>query len=122
MTQLDPLYTAREINVAVERLAREILSSEVIICRSGYSTIMDLVALNRTALLVPTPGQTEQEYLAEYLSSAGYFRMMEQENFELFNAIGGMRRFKSHPFPRNVNGNLLGKEIKALLGSGTLSF
>ena len=47
-------------------------SAEVIICRSGYSTIMDLVALNRTALLVPTPGQTEQEYLAWHLSKHGF--------------------------------------------------
>lgn len=35
-----------------------------IFCRSGYSTLMDLQALNRTATLIPTPGQTEQEYLA----------------------------------------------------------
>jgi hypothetical protein len=43
-------------------------SAENIITRSGYTTIMELVSLNCTALLIPTPGQTEQEYLAEYLS------------------------------------------------------
>jgi hypothetical protein len=46
-----------------------IAQSQNIICRSGYSTLMDLWALNRTALLIPTPGQTEQEYLAEIYST-----------------------------------------------------
>lgn len=45
-------------------LARLIMQSKHIICRSGYSTIMDLHALGRTATFIPTPGQTEQEYLA----------------------------------------------------------
>jgi predicted glycosyltransferase len=55
-----------------------ILSAEKVITRAGYSTIMELVSLNRTALLVPTPGQTEQEYLAEYLSSKRMFTSCRQ--------------------------------------------
>jgi hypothetical protein len=51
-----------------------------IICRSGYSSIMDLAALGKTALLVPTPGQTEQEYLAAYLAGKGYFTCVQQRN------------------------------------------
>ena len=34
-----------------------------IVCRSGYSSIMDLYTIGRKAHLIPTPGQTEQEYL-----------------------------------------------------------
>jgi UDP-N-acetylglucosamine:LPS N-acetylglucosamine transferase len=49
-----------------EKLASAMQSAQLIICRSGYSTIMDLHALKCRALLVPTPGQTEQEYLAEF--------------------------------------------------------
>jgi hypothetical protein len=41
---------------------------------------MDLAALGRSALLVPTPGQTEQEYLAEYLSGKGYVTCVQQGN------------------------------------------
>lgn len=42
-------------------------SAEIIICRSGYSTLMDLYAMQaKNVILVPTPGQTEQEYLAEF--------------------------------------------------------
>jgi uncharacterized protein (TIGR00661 family) len=44
-----------------------IQSSEIIICRSGYSSIMDLAALRKKAIFVPTPGQTEQLYLAKEL-------------------------------------------------------
>ena len=60
-------------------LAAALLTAKHIIARSGYSTIMDLVALgilttkdkllttnNRTIELIPTPGQPEQEYLAKW--------------------------------------------------------
>jgi UDP-N-acetylglucosamine:LPS N-acetylglucosamine transferase len=53
-------------------------SSDSIITRSGYTTIMELVSLNRTALIIPTPGQTEQEYLADYLSEKGLFYTVSQ--------------------------------------------
>lgn len=47
-------------------LAKMLQNSKKIICRSGYSTIMDLQALSLTAEFIPTKGQTEQEYLAEF--------------------------------------------------------
>lgn len=62
-----------------ESLAQELLSAKYVICRAGYSTIMDLLALGRSALLVPTPGQTEQEYLAKRLHSCGIFGVCTQE-------------------------------------------
>jgi hypothetical protein len=50
-----------------EELKSLIFSSNKIICRSGYSTLMDMHLLGKKDLiLIPTPGQTEQEYLAEY--------------------------------------------------------
>ena len=54
-----------------EELQENILKADEIICRSGYSSIMDLHALGKlqNATLIPTPGQTEQEYLAEYISN-----------------------------------------------------
>lgn len=57
-----------------------ILESENIITRSGYSSIMELISLNCSALIVPTPGQTEQEYLAGYLSEKGWFATVSQKN------------------------------------------
>jgi uncharacterized protein (TIGR00661 family) len=66
--------------------------SRYIICRSGYSTIMDLVSLNRTAILIPTPGQTEQEYLARYLS--GSFCSAEQNKIKLEYLIKKMNKYE----------------------------
>lgn len=50
-------------------LSRVIQESKIIISRSGYSTIMDLAKLNKKAIFIPTPGQTEQMYLARQLKS-----------------------------------------------------
>lgn len=54
--------------------------SESIITRPGYSTIMELISMKCSAVLVPTPGQTEQEYLAEYLSEKGWFTCIYQKD------------------------------------------
>ncbi|HUX57748.1 MAG TPA: glycosyltransferase [Bacteroidales bacterium] len=62
---------------------RDVLtSSEKIITRSGYTTIMELISLNYSALLIPTPGQTEQEYLADYLSERGWFSSVKQNELK----------------------------------------
>jgi uncharacterized protein (TIGR00661 family) len=56
-------------HISTTLMAAHILQAKNIICRSGYSTLMDLAVLNclHKARLIPTPGQTEQEYLAQYL-------------------------------------------------------
>jgi hypothetical protein len=65
-------------HLPASEMKKMVTGSELIIARSGYTSIMDLVSLNCTALLVPTPGQTEQEYLAEYLSGKGWFDTVTQ--------------------------------------------
>lgn len=64
-----------------EDLEKIMRASDLIVCRAGYSSIMDLKVLGKNAILIPTPGQTEQEYLADYLSERGDFIKMDQENF-----------------------------------------
>ena len=54
-----------ENHLTAKELQARLLASELVICRSGYSSIMDLAALGKKALFIPTPGQTEQEYLAQ---------------------------------------------------------
>ncbi|MEF8880187.1 MAG: glycosyltransferase family protein, partial [Candidatus Thermoplasmatota archaeon] len=57
----------------------EILNrSKMVISRSGYSTIMDLSSLGNKGLMVPTPGQVEQEYLAEYHNKKNTFFSVPQ--------------------------------------------
>jgi hypothetical protein len=67
-------------------------TSEKIIARAGYSTIMDLVTMKKSALLVPTPGQTEQEYLAAHLSSRHWFSSCPQRRLRklVMNDMAGM--------------------------------
>lgn len=67
-------------SVEIEKAFNE---SEIILCRSGYTSIMDLVKLNKKAFLIPTPGQTEQEYLARRLKKNGHFPYSKQEDFEI---------------------------------------
>jgi uncharacterized protein (TIGR00661 family) len=67
---------AKEINELIQK-------AELVLARCGYSTIMDLIALKQKAILIPTPGQTEQEYLAKYLQEKQLFYTVDQENFSL---------------------------------------
>lgn len=59
-----------------------ITSSESIVSRSGYTTIMELISMNCSALLIPTPGQTEQEYLAGHLAEKGWFHTISQSEIK----------------------------------------
>ena len=72
--------SATAMNEAIE-------GSELIISRSGYTTIMDLVKLQRNAILVPTPGQTEQEYLGTYLMEKELFYCAKQNEFSLVEVL-----------------------------------
>jgi len=60
-----------------------IMQSEYIVCRSGYSTLMELLPLHKKMILIPTPGQTEQAYLASSLASRQMAVIMDQATFDL---------------------------------------
>lgn len=60
-------------------LLNAINDSAVVICRAGYSTLCDVVALGKRAVIVPTPGQTEQEYLADRLNGNMGFSGLRQD-------------------------------------------
>ena len=66
-----------------KELEKAIVNSNLVICRSGYSSVMDLVRLNQKALLIPTPGQTEQELLGERLQRMGYFFCKQQNQLHI---------------------------------------
>ena len=59
-------------------LARALAGARLVICRSGYSTLLDLRALDKPALLIPTPGQTEQHYLAQRAGARGWATVQAQ--------------------------------------------
>ncbi|NJN43177.1 MAG: glycosyltransferase [Flammeovirgaceae bacterium] len=70
-----------------EELNHLILQSDLIISRSGYTTIMDLHRLGKKAIFIPTPGQTEQEYLAWRFRKKRIAYSMNQSDFNLSLAI-----------------------------------
>ena len=80
-----------------ESLETLINQSEVIISRSGYTTIMDLATMNKPAFFIPTPGQYEQKYLAKKLKLQGIVPSCKQEKFSekkldkisLYKGLGG---------------------------------
>jgi len=59
--------------------------SNHILCRSGYTTVMDLAKLNKKAFFIPTPGQYEQEYLAKKFDKEGIIPTCKQEKFTINN-------------------------------------
>ncbi len=61
--------------------------ANVVISRSGYSTIMDLNALGKKAIFIPTPGQTEQEYLAKRLAHRNVIVKQDQSSINLQAAL-----------------------------------
>lgn len=95
-----------------EAMLRAIQSSKYVICRSGYSSIMDLIALKKKAIMVPTPGQTEQEYLADFMNKKGWFYCQKQDGFNLGKAIENIDQI--NPDYPEFNEGLLNKAISAL--------
>jgi uncharacterized protein (TIGR00661 family) len=85
---------AKELNTAIAQ-------AELIICRPGYSTVMDLAVLEKKAIFIPTPGQTEQEYLAENFKAAGICYAQNQSDFDFETAIKESKSYKG--FSTSIN-------------------
>ena len=70
-----------------DELQECIESSQLVIARSGFSTVMDMASLGKNAVFIPTPGQTEQEYLAKRLMERNIAFCMKQDEFDLNTAL-----------------------------------
>lgn len=72
--------------------------SNHILCRSGYTTVMDLAKLNKKAFFIPTPGQYEQEYLAKKFDREGIIPTCKQDEFtiEKLNKIDLYKGFTNY--------------------------
>lgn len=75
-----PFLASTELNKAMA-------STDLILTRTGYTTLMDLCFLQKKAIMVPTPGQTEQVYLGDRLMEQKRFYVMSQSNFDLQKAL-----------------------------------
>ena len=68
-------------------------AANLVIARSGYSTVMDMHALGKKVVFVPTPGQTEQKYLSKRLKEKRIAFCMEQNEFNLQTALRESKKF-----------------------------
>lgn len=89
------------------------LNSKMVVCRAGYSSLMELASIGKKVILIPTPGQTEQEYLAEYFQEKGYAPSFAQHVINLDEAINLVEGYKG--LPKLENRDLLKNAIKELL-------
>jgi UDP-N-acetylglucosamine transferase subunit ALG13 len=83
-------------NVAMVPLLQQ---AKLIIAASGLSTVCDIIAWNKKAVLIPTPGQPEQQYIAKHLNGNGQFFAVQQKDFSLEVALSVMKNPKTDIFP-----------------------
>jgi UDP-N-acetylglucosamine:LPS N-acetylglucosamine transferase len=77
-------------------LSDALMNASIVVCRSGYSTLMDLRAMNKRGIVIPTPGQTEQQYLGSTLHERGIFYSTEQKGFDLQRSLRDAAAFPFH--------------------------
>lgn len=86
--------------LGTEEMEEMMNRTKFFISRSGYTSMMELAETGiEKALLIPTPGQTEQEYLAEYYSKQGFFSCVDQKNLHLRKNIKQAKDFKGFQPP-----------------------
>ena len=74
-------------------LQQVIEQSKFVIARSGYTTVMELLSLQKKCFFIPTPGQTEQEYLAERLADLQLCFMVKQEHLNIAEQLTALEQF-----------------------------
>ncbi|HMK26443.1 MAG TPA: glycosyltransferase [Chitinophagaceae bacterium] len=103
-------------HLPADELKNEIFKAEYIIGRCGYSTVMDLVALQKKSILIPTPGQTEQEYLSSYLFQKQIAFCISQKEFSLNDSLAKAKQYTYH-FPEVNTGQLLQQTVSNFISS-----
>lgn len=94
------------------QLEQLLSGASFVISRSGYSTIMDLVKLDKKSILIPTPGQTEQEYLSIHLLNSKLALSIPQDKFQLQMALS-----MAESFPYQLPGRIDDKNFKGVISS-----
>ncbi len=111
-------FLAKNIEIVsymtTDNLNEAIAQSGVIISRSGYTTLMDLAVLGKPAILIPTPGQTEQEYLATYFYEKKIFFSQTQKEFNLVVALEKIKGYTGF-LKNNYTGAQLEKAVGGIL-------
>ena len=94
-------------------LSTVIQSSNYVITRSGYTSVMEIISLGIKSILIPTPGQTEQEYLAAQLMKNKWAYCTNQDKFNLKDALSNALNF-DYQLPQ-IQADNLSEFIKSFL-------
>jgi uncharacterized protein (TIGR00661 family) len=97
------------------RLRTAMNESRIVLSRPGYSTIMDLAVVGKKAIFIPTPGQTEQEYLARYCQNTAWFSYMNQSEIDLPKALKNAESYTG--IQRETDPHILRERITKLIKS-----
>jgi len=89
-----------------KKIAELMNRAKFIIARSGYTTVMEIAELRKKALFIPTPGQTEQEYLSEYYEKKGFFHSVSQYKLDLAKDIEIAKKFSGFGKIRSTKENV----------------
>ncbi|TAD90367.1 MAG: glycosyl transferase family 28 [Bacteroidetes bacterium] len=96
LPQLPPHIQAHN-HLGTGQLQAAFLNSQVLVSRSGYSTVMDAFTLGMRCIFVPTPGQTEQLYLAAHLARQQFCLCSQQQHFHLAQALATLQQRRIAP-------------------------
>jgi len=89
----------RIINYAgTAELNKLVCESDFVICRPGYTTIMDMLKLKKKLIVIPTPGQAEQEYLGNYLHQKKMVISSQQNDLDLPVLLNAAKTFAYQEF------------------------
>ena len=99
-------------HLSPETMKHHFITAGKIISRSGHSTLMDLCAVHRAAICIPTPGQTEQEYLARMHAAAGRVIHLDQKNPDITTALNSFHHLTPFNFPVNEG---IGSALSSIL-------
>lgn len=96
------IYSSMDRKTQIEHLNR----AKMIISRPGYTTVMELLELGKKALFIPTPGQTEQEYLSKVYQRREWFYSVKQNRLDLKQALEKAEGYSGFPFTNDSEKNV----------------
>ena len=80
--------------------------AKFIISRSGYTTVMEIAELGKkSCLFIPTPGQTEQEYLSQYYREKGWFYSKSQYSLDIVKDVEEAKKYSGFPSMQGSQSN-----------------
>jgi len=92
-----------------QQMSRYMQMARFIIGRPGYTSVMEMIELNKRGVFIPTPGQVEQVYLARYFEQQGWCHFVTQEKMNLAEAVTVGEKYPGFPLNESSSENNVDK-------------